>query len=110
MPSRYAGTYTFKCARELRTILDLLNEAGPWMWCLRDSDEHGPYLLARPDDSHTKVRLVGEEPPEYQLVTSYDPGGTETPISLEHLHDTILDRLFPSIGAIDVKAGPSFDW
>jgi hypothetical protein len=104
------GTILFSCERELSAIRDHLNSVGPWTWTLRDSDEHGAYLLARPDNSYTKVRLIGEAPPDYQLVTTYDPRGIETPVPLERIHDMILDRLLPAIGARNVRPGPPWDW
>lgn len=110
MASRYSGNYVFSCERDLKGILAVLNATGPWTWSLRDSDEHGAYLLAHPDDSYTKVRLVGEGPPEYQLVMTYDPSGGSSPLSLEQVHDAILDRLLPAIGARSVRSGPPFEW
>lgn len=110
MDPRYAGTYVFRCDRDIRAIRDALNSVGPWTWTLHESDLHGPYLLARPDDSHTKIRVIGETPPDYQLVTAYDPSGGKSPLPLEEVHQTILDRLLPAIGAAAVAPGPPFDW
>lgn len=110
MDPRYAGTYLFRCERDLRAIRDVLNSAGPWTWTLHESDQHGAYLLARPDDSYTKVRLIGDNPPDYQLVTTYDSSGGTAPLPLERVHSMILDRLLPAIGANTIRPGPQFDW
>lgn len=102
--SRYAGTYRFRSPVPLPALAAVLSALGPWQWTLRDGEEE-VYLLCRPDGGNTTVRIFGEAP-DFVVETLYDPRRAETPVSFEELHDTLLDRLLPGIGATGVGPAP----
>lgn len=102
--SRYSGTYRFRCPVPLSVMGAVMTALGPWQWSLRDGEEE-IYLLSRPDGGKTTVRIYGEAP-DYLAETIHDPRRAETPLSFEELHDTLLDRLLPGIGATEVGPAP----
>lgn len=102
--SRYAGTYRFRSPVPLSAMGSVLSAMGPWQWNLRDGEQE-TYLLSRPDGGGTTLRITGEAP-DYELDTVYDPRRAEKPLSFEELHDTILDRVLPGIGATEVGPAP----
>lgn len=102
--SRYSGTYRFRSPVPLTALAGALSALGPWQWTLRDGEEEA-YLLCRPDGGNTSIRLFGEAP-DYYVETVFDPRRTEKPLSFEELHDTLLDRVLPGIGAIGVEPAP----
>lgn len=56
MPLRDYWAYDFTCAKSIETILTIFNEAGPWIWQMRDSAWYGDYLNARPSEG-VRVRI-----------------------------------------------------
>lgn len=102
--SRYSGAYRFRSPVPLTALAVALSAMGPWQWTLRDGEEE-TYLLARPDGGNTQVRISGEAP-DFLVETVFDPRRSAAPMSFEDLHDTLLDRLLPGIGATDVGPAP----
>lgn len=102
--SRYSGTYRFRSPVPLNALAVALSALGPWQWTLRDGEEE-TYLLSRPDGGNTTVRIFGEAP-DYLAETVFDPRRSERPLSFEEVHDTLLDRLLPGIGASEVGPAP----
>lgn len=93
------GAYEFESDAQIEQMKDQLDARGPWQWQLRDSDAEGAYLRALPDESYTRVRILGQ-PPRYTIEVvwdySYDGPGQTT---REEIDRIIREDLAPAIGA-----------
>jgi hypothetical protein len=99
--------YSFQSALTVEEMLARLNPAGPWTWSVRDSDRYGEYLITRPDQSWTKLRIVKTRR-GYLLDVTFDPIKADGKlvaghIPIEELVRVSLNHVLPAVGAKNVQ-------
>ncbi len=103
--------YAFRVGRTLETLRQDLNAVGPWEWIERDSFWYGDYIsaLPRPHDGIIKIYESGGRfviQLKYRALRGVD---ANTVADYRALHQTILTRFLPSIGARDIEPDEGFD-
>lgn len=102
--------YAFKSPLSLREIKQRLVATTPWPWLDRDNDRYGDYLsaLALPEWGMLKVF---EEDGTYVLDFKYrsDKADEDAQAEWRPVHDMLVDRVLPSLGAREVAPTEPFD-
>ena len=92
--------YTFDSPLGLKQMLAKLNEAGPWTWYERDSDQLGEYIsgaaLRSPHRGIAKIYVENGEWTVSVLLQSAEPDARS---AIENAERELFDRVLPSIGA-----------
>lgn len=101
IPENLPPAHRFRCELTRKEIREKLNEKGPWNGLGGDSEYDGLYLRAVPK-SGTKLRILGEMPPNY-VIEIFLNRKLVKELTLNELHQTVMAELLPSISAIDIK-------
>ncbi len=95
--------HAFQCGSDLTELKTRLDAAGPWSWTPRDSDYFGDYLSARARPDEAMLKIYGDPEKGYQIDIFFEADGDGAEAAWQRLHDDIVERLLPSIGATDVE-------
>lgn len=96
---KVALAYSFKCDRPLPELRGVLEETLPWIWRIRESAVRGAYLIAKP--ACARLRIFGEGD-RYVLEVTYRSDTRDAEGGWESLHETLVRRLLPGMGAREV--------
>ena len=69
----------------------------------RDSDYFGEYLSTRARPDGAMLEIHGDSGKGYQIDIHFEADGDGAEAAWQRLHDDIVERLLPSIGATDVE-------
>jgi hypothetical protein len=97
--------YQYRCEHSIERVGELLNEAGPWEWTVRDSSWYGDYLDCHSADGpRIRIHEFGDNDERYLTLLVDGP----TNMSDRYVMD-IVAQWFEAIGAADVQDTDPYD-
>ncbi len=107
-PSRRPSAYAFKIDTTMRELFRRLSADDPWQWIEGDSHWYGDYLGTHPLP-HDGVIRIYQEGDRFVLNIRYRSARPDAAVDYQALHETILTRFLPSIGAYEIAPHEGFD-
>jgi hypothetical protein len=98
----FPDAYAFDSPLTLDAMADALNAAGPWTWEVRDSDTYGDYVVARPDEGPTRVRVIAHGG-AFLLDVLYVTRSRKNRLAREEVERVVQDRVLPALQASNLK-------
>ena len=105
MAATFPEAYAFDSPLSLDAMADALDAAGPWKWEVRDSDTYGDYVVARPDDGPTRVRVIAHGG-AFLLDVLYVTRSQKNRLSRDEVEQVVQASVLPALQAGNVKAVP----
>ena len=92
--------YIFKSDRSLAEMFIELNAHGPWEWTERDNEQWGDYLATR--GLMDSIAKLFKDDDHYGINLKFDSDNEGAEAQFDTVLDTLLTRVLPSIGALNV--------
>jgi hypothetical protein len=106
MQPSYPEAYAFESPLTLTAMLASLNALGSWSWTMRHSDTFTDYLVTRPDDGPTKLRIIRRVFPRkglpFLLDVFYLTDSPENRLSRGEVEQMIQLQVLPAVQAHNV--------
>jgi hypothetical protein len=107
MLTPYPEAYAFDSPLPLQTMLANLCAAVPWSWTIRDSDTFADYLVSRPDEGPTRLRIIVRpfpgRGPQFLLDIFYLWDSPDNRLSRGEIEQVIQTQMLPAIQAQNVR-------